>query len=97
MKLIQKSEPALIPIKNKFRLLNNRNQTDNQIFKAIKINYTDIWLRSENSLQKKKKKKKNKKQKKTTPGQPNLRNQLSKEITSFKKFVLTIIYSSHSL
>jgi len=63
MKLIQKSEPALIPIKNKFRLLNNRNQTDNQIFKAIKINYTDIWLRSENSLQKKKNKNKNKKQK----------------------------------
>jgi len=63
MKLIQKSEPALIPIKNKFRLLNNRNQTDNQIFKAIKINYTDIWLRSENSLHKKKNKKKKKKKK----------------------------------
>jgi len=68
MKLIQKSEPALIPIKNKFRLLNNRNQTDNQIFKAIKINYTDIWLRSENSLQKKKKQKQKPKTKKNYSG-----------------------------
>jgi hypothetical protein len=44
------SEPALIQIENKYRLLSNLNQTVNQICKAVKVNDTDIWLRSENFL-----------------------------------------------
>jgi hypothetical protein len=37
--------------KNKSRLLDNRNQTDNQInINAVKRHNTYIWLRSGNSL-----------------------------------------------
>jgi hypothetical protein len=51
------------------RLLNNRNQTDNQICKAVKINNADIWLRSGNSL--------HQRELKTIPKQQNPENQLT--------------------
>jgi hypothetical protein len=46
---------VLIRIENKYRFLSNLNQTVNQICKAVKVNSTDIWLRSGNSLHQKKK------------------------------------------
>jgi hypothetical protein len=72
---------------NKYRLLSNLNQTDNQICKVVKINNIDIWLESGNSLH----------QRKKPLGQPNPGNQLLEEIANYKKFVLTTLCSSHSL
>jgi hypothetical protein len=40
---------------NKYKLLSNLNQIVNQICKAIKVNNTNIWLRSGNSLHKREK------------------------------------------
>jgi hypothetical protein len=40
---------------NNYRFLSNLNQTVNQICKAIKVNNTDIWLRSGNFLHQKEK------------------------------------------
>jgi len=42
-------------MKNNYRLLSIFNQTVNQICKAVKINNTDIWLQSGNSLHQRKK------------------------------------------